>query len=105
MESLQPSFATIAYRNQDWISWIIVIVAFLLLTVVGLDSVWLVLIAAAFGVYRILSARMGNAVSTLAAVFIGVVIYVIMVFLTRSIKLEELSSAPGFRRLSRIFRK
>ena len=22
MESLQPSFATIAYRNQDWISWI-----------------------------------------------------------------------------------
>ncbi len=65
----------------------------------------LVMGAAAFGVYRILSARMGNAVSTLAAVFIGVVIYVIMVFLTRSIKLDELSSAPGFRRLSRIFRK
>ena len=35
---------------KDWISWAIVIVAFLLLTVVGLDSVWLVLIAAAFGI-------------------------------------------------------
>ena len=35
---------------KDWISWGIVIVAFLLLTVVGLDSVWLVLIAAAFGI-------------------------------------------------------
>ena len=35
---------------KDWISCAIVIVAFLLLTVVGLDSVWLVLIAAAFGI-------------------------------------------------------
>ena len=35
---------------KDWISWAIVIVAFLLLTVVNLDSVWLVLIAAAFGI-------------------------------------------------------
>lgn len=35
---------------KDWISWAIVIAAFLLLTVVGLDSVWLVLITAAFGI-------------------------------------------------------
>ena len=35
---------------KDRISWAIVIAAFLLLTVVGLDSVWLVLIAAAFGI-------------------------------------------------------
>ena len=35
---------------KDWISGAIVIVAFLLLTVVGLDSVWLVLIAAVFGI-------------------------------------------------------
>ena len=35
---------------KDWISWAIVIVGFLLLTVVRLDSVWLVLIAAAFGI-------------------------------------------------------
>jgi stage V sporulation protein B len=61
--------------------------------------------AAAFGVYRVLITRTGNAVSTLAAVLIGVIVYVIMVFLTRSIKLDELSSVPGFRRLSRIFRK
>ena len=35
---------------KDWVSWAIVIVSFLLLTVVGLDSVWLVLLAAAFGI-------------------------------------------------------
>ena len=35
---------------KDPISWGIVIVSFLLLAVVGLDSVWLVLIAAAFGI-------------------------------------------------------
>ena len=35
---------------KDWISWGIVIVSFLLLTAVGLDSVWLVLIAAVFGI-------------------------------------------------------
>lgn len=61
--------------------------------------------AAAFGVYRVLITRTGNAVSTLAAVLIGVIVYVIMVFLTRSIKLDELSSVPGFRRLSKLFKK
>ena len=35
---------------KDWVSWAIVIVSFLLLTVVGLDSVWLVVLAAVFGV-------------------------------------------------------
>jgi len=35
---------------KNGISWVIVIVSFLLLTVVGLDSVWLVLMAAAFGI-------------------------------------------------------
>ena len=35
---------------KDYVSWIIVIVAFLLLTVVKLDSVWLVLMAAVFGI-------------------------------------------------------
>ena len=35
---------------KDWISWAIVIVGFLLLTVLKLDSVWLVLIAAVFGI-------------------------------------------------------
>lgn len=35
---------------KDFTSWAIVIVAFLLLTAVGLDSVWLVLMAALFGV-------------------------------------------------------
>ena len=36
--------------GKDAISWAIIVVAFLLLTVVGLDSVWLVLTAAAFGI-------------------------------------------------------
>ena len=61
--------------------------------------------AAAFAVYRVLSSRMGNAVSTLAAVFAGVVVYVIMVFVTRSIRMDELSSVPGFRKLSRLLKR
>lgn len=35
---------------KDWVSGAIVAVSFLLLTAVGLDSVWLVLLAAAFGI-------------------------------------------------------
>ena len=35
---------------KDRISWAIVIISFLLLTVVKLDSVWLILMAAAFGI-------------------------------------------------------
>ena len=35
---------------KDYVSWAIVIIAFLLLTVLKLDSVWLVLIAALFGI-------------------------------------------------------
>ena len=35
---------------KDRISWAIIIVAFLLLTVVNLDSVWLVVMAAVFGI-------------------------------------------------------
>ena len=60
---------------------------------------------AAFAVYKVLSAHSGNTVSTLGAVVAGVVVYVIMVFVTRSIKLEELSSVPGLRRLSRLLKK
>ena len=61
--------------------------------------------AVAFGVYKVLSAHSGNAVSTLGAVAAGVVVYVIMVFVTRSIKLDELSSVPGMSRLRRLLKK
>ncbi|MBQ2311996.1 MAG: polysaccharide biosynthesis C-terminal domain-containing protein, partial [Firmicutes bacterium] len=60
---------------------------------------------AAFAAYKVLSAHSGNAVSTLGAVAAGVVVYVIMVFITRSIKMEELSSVPGMGRLRRLFKK
>ena len=60
---------------------------------------------AAFAAYKVLSGHSGNAVSTLGAVAAGVVVYVIMVFITRSIKMEELSSVPGMGRLRRLFRK
>ena len=60
---------------------------------------------AAFAAYKVISARMGNTVSTLAAVLVGVVVYVIMVFVTRSITGEELSAMPGMGRLRRLFRR
>ena len=53
-----------------------------------------VMFAVVFGAYRLLRAHSGNAVSTLASVCIGVLVYVIMIFVTRSVRLSELSSMP-----------
>ena len=75
------------------------------LMVIGPAISSVVMGAAAFAVYRVLSGHSGNAVSTLAAVAAGVVVYVIMVFVTRSVKMEELSSVPGMSRLSRLLKK
>ncbi len=53
-----------------------------------------VMFAAVFGAYRLLRVHSGNAVSTLASVCIGILVYVVMIFVTRSVRLSELSSMP-----------
>lgn len=54
----------------------------------------LVMSAAVWISYRILFGFFGNALSTMLAVMIGAVVYCAMLFVTRSIKKEELKSLP-----------
>ena len=44
--------------------------------------------------YRILFGFFGNAVSTLLAILTGVVVYCTMLFITKSIRKEELKALP-----------
>ena len=53
-----------------------------------------VMSAAVWISYRILFGFFGNALSTMLAVLIGAVVYCAMLFVTRSIKKEELKSLP-----------
>ena len=59
----------------------------------------------AYGVYALLEPRTGNAVATLLAVFAGVLVYALMIFMTRTLSAEELESLPKGRRLSMILKK
>lgn len=54
----------------------------------------LVMSAVVWASYRILFGFFGNALSTILAVMIGVVVYCAMLFVTRSIRKEELKSLP-----------
>ena len=58
-----------------------------------------------FGGYKLVHAKMGNTVSTLAGVFAGIVVYVLMVFITRTITAEELEGMPKRGKLTRILKK
>ncbi len=58
-----------------------------------------------FGGYRLVHAKMGNTVSTLAGVAAGVIVYVLMVFITRAITAEELESMPKLGKLARVLKK
>ncbi len=59
----------------------------------------------AYGVYALLEPRTGNAVATLLAVFAGVLVYALMIFMTRTLSAEELESLPKGKRLSMILKK
>ena len=58
-----------------------------------------------YGGYKLVHARMGNTVSTLAGVAAGVIVYVIMVFVTRTITADELEGIPRLGKLSRLLKK
>ena len=55
--------------------------------------------------YRVLSPRLGNAIPTVISVGVGVVVYVIMIFLTRAISAEELERLPKGKGIVRLLRK
>jgi len=54
---------------------------------------------------NITTAIINNAVATLTAIVIGIIVYVIMLFATRSIKGEELRLLPKGEKLYRLYRK
>ena len=55
--------------------------------------------------YRLLSGLLGNAVSCLISVCFGVVLYALMVILTRSLTAEEIESIPKGRKIVSLLRK
>jgi len=58
-----------------------------------------------FFVFRLIKDPLGNTVSTLLSVFIGVVIYAAMMLITRGITAEDFESVPKLRKLAAILRK
>ncbi|MCI5897696.1 MAG: polysaccharide biosynthesis protein [Anaerovoracaceae bacterium] len=65
----------------------------------------LVMSAATYGVYRILSVWCGNTVSVLIAVCAAVAVYGFMLLATRAVTEEELALLPKGQRLAKIVRK
>ena len=61
--------------------------------------------AASWGVHRLLSPMLGNSLSTLLAVFAGVVIYAILIFVLRVITEEDLGRMPKGEKILKIIRK
>ncbi len=61
--------------------------------------------ACAYLAQRLLSGVLGNAVSTLAAIVCGVIVYLACVLLTKTVSLEELERLPKGRLLVRVLRR
>ena len=59
----------------------------------------------AYGVYSLLSHALGNALSTLASVAAGVVVYAVMVLLTSTLSPDELETIPKGKRIVSILHK
>ena len=55
--------------------------------------------------YRLLHAHMGNALSTIISVFVGVIAYALLIFLTGAITAEELEAVPRLRKAARVLKK
>ena len=60
---------------------------------------------AVWGFVRLMSDRLGNALLTLGAVALGVVIYALLAFALRALSREDLKMIPGGRRLMRLMDK
>ncbi len=61
--------------------------------------------AAAYGVYKACSMAAGNLVSTMAAVFVAVCIYFVLLIKLRGVEEKELSTMPGGTRILSLARK
>ncbi len=61
--------------------------------------------AASAGAYALLHRFLGNALSCLGAIAVGVVVYAVMIFVTRSLSAEELAGMPKGEKLLSILRK
>jgi hypothetical protein len=58
-----------------------------------------------FGVYKLAHLAVGNAISTFIAILAGGLVYVVMIFITRSVTEDELSMFPKGETLVKIYRK
>ena len=58
-----------------------------------------------FAAYRLLRAHAGNTISTFAAVLIGIVVYALMLFITRAISAEELEGSRKLAKIAKILKK
>lgn len=64
-----------------------------------------VMSAVVFGSYRLVHSHMGNTVSTFAAVLCGIIVYALMIFITRAITADEMASLPKLRKVASILKK
>ena len=60
---------------------------------------------AVWGFVQLMSGRLGNALLTLGAVALGVMIYALLAFALRALSREDLKMIPGGRRLMRLMDK
>lgn len=64
-----------------------------------------VMTAGVFGFYKLVSSFMGNTVSTLLSIFIGVAIYGVMILVLRTFREEDLAEMPKGQLLIKVFKK
>lgn len=55
--------------------------------------------------YQVVSGYLGNAISTLISIIVGVLVYLVMVFATRTLTVDELETIPKLRKLARALRR
>ena len=64
-----------------------------------------VMTAAVFGFYRLISKLCGNALSTMLSVLVGAIVYVLCIFLFRTLNADDVAGLPMGGKLSRILKK
>lgn len=59
----------------------------------------------AFASHKLLVGYLGNSIATLAAIMVGGIVYVILIFVIKAITVDELETMPGGRKIAKIVRK
>ncbi len=59
----------------------------------------------AFAAHKLTCGFLGNSVATLFAIMVGVVVYVILIFMLKAITLDEVETMPGGTKLSKILKR